>query len=143
MIFRQRLKRIVILKARQLGFSTLLGIICTDNLCWTTGKQLSLIDRTKENARQKLRVLSPWPTIRLTLSLRRGFLSTEPTPGNSVSAFMSMRPPKHRRSLPGPTLVAGRTRSFGFRSGVMCNAKTFAAPKKFSRAPSRVQRTGP
>lgn len=25
----------------------------------------------------------------------------------------------------------------------MCNAKTFAAPKKFSRAPSRVQRTGP
>ena len=55
MIFRVRLKRIVILKARQLGFSTLLGIICTDQLCWTTGKQLSLIDRTQENARQKLR----------------------------------------------------------------------------------------
>ena len=44
MIFKQGLKRIVILKARQLGFSTLLGIICTDPLCWTTGKQLSLID---------------------------------------------------------------------------------------------------
>jgi hypothetical protein len=28
---------------------------CTDQLCWTTGKQLSLIDRTQENARQKLR----------------------------------------------------------------------------------------
>ena len=55
MIFRRGLKRIVILKARQLGFSTLLGIICTDQLCWTTGKQLSLIDRTQENARQKLR----------------------------------------------------------------------------------------
>ena len=55
MIFSQGLKRIVILKARQLGFSTLLGIICTDQLCWTTGKQLSLIDRTQENARQKLR----------------------------------------------------------------------------------------
>ena len=55
MIYRQGLKRIVILKARQLGFSTLLGIICTDQLCWTTGKQLSLIDRTQENARQKLR----------------------------------------------------------------------------------------
>lgn len=55
MIFRLGLKRIVILKARQLGFSTLLGIICTDQLCWTTGKQLSLIDRTQENARQKLR----------------------------------------------------------------------------------------
>jgi hypothetical protein len=55
MIFKQGLKRIVILKARQLGFSTLLGVICTDQLCWTTGKQLSLIDRTQENARQKLR----------------------------------------------------------------------------------------
>ena len=55
MIFNQGLKRIVVLKARQLGFSTLLGIICTDQLCWTTGKQLSLIDRTQENARQKLR----------------------------------------------------------------------------------------
>jgi hypothetical protein len=30
MIFKEGLKRIVILKARQLGFSTLLGIICTD-----------------------------------------------------------------------------------------------------------------
>jgi hypothetical protein len=55
MIFSQGFKRIVILKARQLGFSTLLGIICTDQLCWTTGKQLSLIDRTQENSRQKLR----------------------------------------------------------------------------------------
>jgi hypothetical protein len=43
MIFKQVLKRIVILKARQLGFSMLLGIICTDQRCWTTGKQLSLI----------------------------------------------------------------------------------------------------
>jgi hypothetical protein len=39
MIFSQGLKRIVILKARQLGFSTLLGIICTDQLCWTTGNE--------------------------------------------------------------------------------------------------------
>jgi hypothetical protein len=55
MVFTQGLKRIVILKARQLGFSTLLGIICTDQLCWTTGKQISLIDKTQEDARQKLR----------------------------------------------------------------------------------------
>jgi hypothetical protein len=53
LIYRQGLKRIVILKARQLGFSTLLGIIRADQLCWTTGKQLALIDRTQENARQK------------------------------------------------------------------------------------------
>ena len=34
MIFRRGLKRIVILKARQIGFSTLLGVICADQLCW-------------------------------------------------------------------------------------------------------------
>ena len=33
MIFRRGLKRIVILKARQIGFSTLLGLICADQLC--------------------------------------------------------------------------------------------------------------
>jgi hypothetical protein len=42
MLYSQGLKRIVILKARQLDFSTLLGIICTDELCWTTGRRLSL-----------------------------------------------------------------------------------------------------
>ena len=48
MICKQGLKRIVILKARQLGFSTLLGVICTDQLCWTTGKQTLLVDATQE-----------------------------------------------------------------------------------------------
>jgi hypothetical protein len=33
MIFKKGLKDIVIPKARQLGFSTLLGVICTDRLC--------------------------------------------------------------------------------------------------------------
>ena len=39
MLFRRGLKRIVILKARQIGFSTLLGVICADQLCWNTGKR--------------------------------------------------------------------------------------------------------
>jgi hypothetical protein len=34
MIFRQALKRICVIKARQLGISTLLGIIAADQLCW-------------------------------------------------------------------------------------------------------------
>ena len=55
MIFRRGLKRIVILKARQIGFSTLLGVICADQLCWNTGKQISLVDKTQEDARQKLK----------------------------------------------------------------------------------------
>ena len=55
MIFRHRFKRIIILKARQIGFSTLLGVICADQLCWNTGKQISLVDKTQEDARQKLK----------------------------------------------------------------------------------------
>jgi nucleoid-associated protein YgaU len=55
MIFRRGLKRIVILKARQLGFSTLLGVICADQLCWNTGRQISLIDKTQLDAQQKLK----------------------------------------------------------------------------------------
>jgi hypothetical protein len=55
LIYRQGCRRIIILKARQLGFSTLLGVICADRLCFGLGQQLSLIDQTLEDARQKLR----------------------------------------------------------------------------------------
>ena len=55
MLYRQKLKRVCILKARQLGFSTLLGIVCLDQLCWSVGRQVSLVDKTQEDARQKLK----------------------------------------------------------------------------------------
>ena len=55
LIYRQVCRRIIILKARQLGFSTLLGVVCADRLCFGTGQQISLIDQTLEDARQKLR----------------------------------------------------------------------------------------
>ena len=55
MLYRQKLKRVCILKARQLGFSTLLGIVCLDQLCWSVGRQISLVDKTQEDARQKLK----------------------------------------------------------------------------------------
>ena len=55
LIYRQGCRRIIILKARQLGFSTLLGVVCADRLCFGTGQQISLIDQTLEDARQKLR----------------------------------------------------------------------------------------
>jgi hypothetical protein len=55
LIYRQGCRRIIILKARQLGFSTLLGVICADRLCFGLGQQISLIDQTIEDARQKLR----------------------------------------------------------------------------------------
>jgi hypothetical protein len=55
MLYRQRLKRVCILKARQLGFSTLPGIVSLDQLCWSVGRQVSLVDTTQEDARQKLK----------------------------------------------------------------------------------------
>ena len=55
LIYQQGCKRVIILKARQLGFSTLLGVVCADRLCFGLGQQISLIDQTIEDARQKLR----------------------------------------------------------------------------------------
>ena len=55
MLFLHGHKRIIILKARQIGFSTLLGVVCCDQLCFNPGQQISLIDQTLEDARQKLK----------------------------------------------------------------------------------------
>ena len=55
MLFVRGHKRIIILKARQIGFSTLLGVVCCDQLCFNPGQQISLIDQTLEDARQKLK----------------------------------------------------------------------------------------
>jgi hypothetical protein len=60
LIYWQRCRRIIILKARQLGFSTLLGVVGADRLCFGTGQQLSLIDQTLTSCW--------WPT---TASTRR------------------------------------------------------------------------
>ena len=46
LIYRQGCRRIIILKARQLGFSRLLGVICADRLCFGLGQQISLIGQT-------------------------------------------------------------------------------------------------
>ena len=55
MIYRQGCKRVVILKSRQLGFSTLLGVVCADRLCFGQGQTISLIDQTLADAQMKLR----------------------------------------------------------------------------------------
>jgi hypothetical protein len=70
MPLRRRLNRIVILKARRIGFSTLFGVICADQLCWNTGKQVSLVDNSQEDARQKLKTSPCSPTTCCIRSLR-------------------------------------------------------------------------
>jgi hypothetical protein len=49
MICRQGLKRIFVIKARQLGISTLLEVIAVDQPCWNTGLQISLVDKAGDN----------------------------------------------------------------------------------------------
>jgi hypothetical protein len=124
MIFRQRLKRIVILKARQLGFSTLLGIICADELCWTTGKQISLIDKTQEDARQKLRNIVALAYDSLHSELKTRFIVDRSNAGQffqfaSTNTILRKRAP----FSPVPMPVAARIPSFGFQNGGMSSAK--------------------
>ena len=47
-------KRIIILKARQLGFSTLIGIYNVDEVLFCGGAQVSLVDKTQFDATKKL-----------------------------------------------------------------------------------------
>src|SRR4029077_4441354 len=49
LIYRRDCRRIIILKARQLGMSTLLGVVCADRLCFGMGQQVSLVDQTIED----------------------------------------------------------------------------------------------
>ena len=53
-IFEKKYRRLIILKARQIGFSTLLGVIFADTATWRRSHQLSLIDQTQRDAQQKL-----------------------------------------------------------------------------------------
>lgn len=48
-------RKLLILKARQLGMSTLIAIIMTDNILFSSGSKCSIIDRKLLDAAQKLR----------------------------------------------------------------------------------------
>lgn len=49
------LKKLIILKARQLGMSTLLELLLLDFMLWTAGVTVQLVDATAEDAHRKLR----------------------------------------------------------------------------------------
>src|SRR5262245_26403832 len=61
LIYRRGCRRVIILKARQLGFSTLLGVVCADRLCFGMGQQISLVDQTLEDARRSCATSRWWP----------------------------------------------------------------------------------
>ena len=143
MIFKQGLKRIVILKARQLGFSTLLGVICTDQLCWTTGKQ-TLAHRSHAGERPAEAARHRRPGIRLPARRTQGAIHCEPVKRRRVwRALPRIRCRRRRaRFSPARTPAAERTRSFGLASGDTSNAKTCGASRgdPDRRAPERERR---
>lgn len=48
------IKNLIIPKARQIGFSTLLALIALDMVMWNTGAKCALVDKTKEDAMKKM-----------------------------------------------------------------------------------------
>jgi hypothetical protein len=94
-----------------------LGIICSDQLCWTTGKQLSLIDRTQENARQKLRDIVALAYDSLHDELKARFIVDRANAGEFGVRFHDYDHRADERFLPARTPAEAQTRSFGFPSG--------------------------
>ena len=58
MIFKQGVRRLIILKARRLGMSTALDVLLTDQMLWNAGTQCSLVDHTASDAERKLATIA-------------------------------------------------------------------------------------
>ena len=111
LIYRQGCRRIIILKARQLGFSTLLGVICADRLCFGLGQQISLIDQTIEDARQKLRDIVLVAYDSLDPALKRELPITRSNTGELAVKFVRHEEAKTNAMFAG-THVRGGANSF-------------------------------
>lgn len=53
-IYVRGIKNIIIPKARQIGFSTLLALIALDTVMWNVGAKAALVDKTKEDGIKKM-----------------------------------------------------------------------------------------
>ena len=111
LIYRQGCKRIIILKARQLGFSTLLGVVCADRLCFGMGQQISLIDQTLEDARQKLRDIVLVAYESLDSALKRELPITRSNTGELAIKFVRHEEAKSNTMFAG-THARGGANSF-------------------------------
>jgi hypothetical protein len=111
LIYRQGYRRIIILKARQIGFSTLLGVICADRLCFGLGQQISLIDQTIEDARQKLRDIVLVAYDSLDPALKRELPITRSNTGELAVKFVRHEEAKTNAMFAG-THARGGANSF-------------------------------
>ena len=143
MLYRQKLKRVCILKARQLGFSTLLGIVCLDQLCWSVGRQVSLVDKTQEDARQKLKNIVALAYDSLHAELKARFLVDRANAGEfGVGSANTIHPDVHH--------VCGYPRARRFEqpaldqpNGDIFRPPIFAGARRFSRGPFPAPRMAP
>ena len=120
MIYRRGLKRIVILKARQIGFSTLLGVICADQLCWNTGKQISLVDKTQEDARQKLKNITVLAYDSLHPELKERFVVSRANSGEFGVRFFEYEEAQTSTMFAG-THARGGSNFFRLDIGMGCH----------------------
>ena len=131
MIYRRGLKRIVILKARQIGFSTLLGVICADQLCWNTGKQISLVDKTQEDARQKLKNITVLAYDSLHPDLKDRFMVSRGHSGEFGVRFFEYEEAQTSTMFAGTHAEGAQIFSFGYRNGVSSRRRISSALKRF------------
>lgn len=78
-IFIRGWQRIVIPKARQLGFSTLLSIIMLDGQIWDSGFQGALIDKTAPDAEKKMREKIQFSWDKIPAAVRSNLIETKRT----------------------------------------------------------------
>lgn len=70
MVFKDGIRRLIILKARRLGMSTALDIMLADQMLWNAGTQVSLVDQTAADAERKLATIAKVAVENLPKELR-------------------------------------------------------------------------
>ena len=95
------------------------------------GQQISLIDQTQEDARQKLRDIVMVAYDSLDPALKRELPITRSNTGELAVKFVKHEEAATNSMFAGTHAEAARTRSFGFPNGALSKARTLSAPKKF------------
>ena len=143
MLYRQKLKRVCILKARQLGFSTLLGIVCLDQLCWSVGRQVSLVDKTQEDARQKLKNIVALAYDSLHAELKARFLVDRANAGEFGVRFHEYDSAQTSTMYAATHARGGSNSLLWISNGAISRPPIFAGARRFSRGPFPVPRMAP
>lgn len=106
-IYENGCTRLAILKARQLGFSTLLALICLDKILFNAGYVCGLVDQTQDDAKKKMRKIQ-FAWMKLPTEIRECFIVTE----ESKSEFGIQRPGRAKSTVYAGMNARGGTHQF-------------------------------